>query len=84
MILGVSFDTPEQNKRFKEKYSFPFPLLCDTDRSLGLAYGACEDPEARNAKRISVVIGPNGNILRLYPTVKAKTHPEQVLEDLTA
>jgi thioredoxin-dependent peroxiredoxin len=32
VILGVSFDTPAENKAFAEKYHFNFPLICDTDR----------------------------------------------------
>ena len=31
MIIGVSFDTPDENKKFAEKFHFDFPLLCDTD-----------------------------------------------------
>ena len=81
VILGASFDGQEANSRFREKYSFPFSLLCDTDRTLGLAYGACDDTDAKSAKRLSVVIGPDGKVLRIYPTVKADTHPQQVLED---
>ena len=82
VILGASFDTPEENSRFREKYSFPFSLLCDADRTLGLAYGACEDVGAKSAKRITVVIGPEGDVRRVYPEVNASTHAEQVLKDL--
>ncbi len=82
MILGASFDKPEANSRFREKFGFPFSLLSDTDRTLGLAYGACDKADAKSAKRISVVIGPDGHVLRVYPTVKAAEHPEQVLRDL--
>ena len=82
MILGASFDKPEANSRFREKFGFPFSLLSDTDRTLGLAYGACDEADAKSAKRISVVIGPDGQVLRVYPTVKAAEHPEQVLRDL--
>lgn len=32
--------------------------------------------------RISVVIGPDGKILKLYPKVNAKTHFDEVLKDL--
>jgi len=39
-ILGASFDTPADNAAFARKYSFPFPLLSDPDRTLALAYGA--------------------------------------------
>ena len=82
VILGASFDTSEENGRFREKFSFPFSLLCDTDRTLGLAYGACQDAGAQSAARITVVIGPEGDVLRVYPKVEARTHAEQVLKDL--
>src|SRR5688500_13557846 len=54
VILGVSFDTPEENRSFAQKFGFKFPLLCDVDRELGLAYGACETPEEGYARRIGV------------------------------
>jgi peroxiredoxin len=49
---------------------------------VGLAYGACDDESARNAKRISYVIGPEGTILAAYPKVDAARHPEEVLKAL--
>ena len=53
-ILGVSFDTPAENKKFAEKFHFNFPLICDTDRTIGTAYGANADPaEGRAARRAS-------------------------------
>lgn len=84
MIVGASFDTVEENKAFVDKFSFPFPLLCDTERSLGMAYGACASPDAAHANRITVVVGPDGKVARVYPEVSAKTHPEQVLAGLQA
>jgi len=56
--------------------------LCDTDRAIGMAYGACDDPTAGTAKRISYLIGPDGKIKKAYPKVDAAAHPEQVLKDL--
>lgn len=82
VVLGVSFDTAAENRAFKEKYDFPFPLLCDTERMLGVAYGACEAPTAAHAKRITVVIDPQGKIARVYDKVDARTHPQTVLDDL--
>ena len=40
VILGASFDTPERNAAFAKKFSFPFLLLSDTDKSLAIKYGA--------------------------------------------
>jgi hypothetical protein len=28
-ILGIRFDSVEDNRKFAEKYQFNFPLLCD-------------------------------------------------------
>jgi len=78
----VSFDTQEQNKAFAEKFGYKFPLLCDTKRELGMAYGACDDPKAEYAKRISYVIGPDGRIVQAYPKVSAAAHPKELLSAL--
>jgi peroxiredoxin Q/BCP len=79
-IYGVSFNNAQQNKAFAEKFHFNFPLLCDTTRTLGLAYGAADDAKATNAKRIGVVIGPDGRIKEWLPKVDAKTYPTEVLQ----
>jgi peroxiredoxin len=47
-----------------------------------MAFGACADPGAGNAKRISVLIGEDGTIERVYPKVDPKQHAEQVLRDV--
>jgi peroxiredoxin len=47
-----------------------------------MAYGACEDPQAKTAKRISYLIGPDGRIKKAYPKVDAASHPEEVLKDI--
>jgi len=82
VVLGISLDSPAANKKFREKFSFPFDLLSDESKSVALAYGAVEDASARTAKRISYLIGPDGKIKKAYATVKAADHPEQVLGDL--
>ena len=82
MILGISNDPPAKNLKFKEKYSFPYDLLCDEDNAVGIAYGAAEEREAKSLKRISYLIGPDGLIKKVYGTVKTAEHPDQVLRDL--
>jgi thioredoxin-dependent peroxiredoxin len=81
-VLGISFNDIEENAAFAEKYQFPFPLLCDTDRSVGIAYGACADKKARYASRISILIDEDGNIARIYDKVNPRDHPAQVLADV--
>lgn len=82
MVLGASFNSVEQNAAFAAKNSFNFPLLCDTDRTLGLACGACTEPKARYAKRVSVLIDEAGKVLRFYDSVNPRDHPGQVLVDV--
>lgn len=81
-MFGVSFDTKEENNAFACKFSFPFPLLCDTTRAMGLAYGAADSADAGYPKRISYLIGPNGDILVAYEKVDPTGHPDQVIADL--
>ena len=78
----MSFDSVEKNAAFAKKFGFDFPLLCDTERKLGVAYGAADDEKASTAKRISYLIGPEGKIRKAYPKVNAAAHPEEILNDL--
>lgn len=80
-MLGASFDTVDEIAAFAAKHDFPFDLLSDTDRSLGVAYGAADGPKDRYARRISYLIGPGGTIAAAYDQVDPASHPRQVLED---
>lgn len=83
MILGVSFDTPEENRAFAEKFQFNFPLLCDTERTMGAAYGACEPGDTSGyAKRVGVILAPDGTVRQYLPKVDAKTFPDDALRML--
>jgi peroxiredoxin Q/BCP len=82
LVLGASFDTVEQNAAFAHKNAFNFPLLCDTDRTLGLACGACTSPKDRYAKRVSILIDEAGKVMRCYDSVDPRDHAAQVLVDV--
>ena len=74
VILGVSLDNETDNKAFAEKFDFPYPLLCDVDHKIALAYKAIKGPQDEYASRISYVIDENGNILEAISQVDTKTH----------
>lgn len=38
-IIGVSRDNPTSQKKFREKYSLPFPLVADADGKIAEAFG---------------------------------------------
>ena len=81
-ILGVSTDSQAENASFAEKNDFSYPLLCDTEKTLCVAYGACDGPEAESASRITYVIDPEGKIAQVYDKVDARKHPEALLEKI--
>jgi peroxiredoxin Q/BCP len=57
-------------------------LLCDTDRSIGLAYGAAESATDEYAKRIAYVIDENGRIAHAHAKVDARSYPAEQLKTL--
>lgn len=81
-MLGISFDPVEANAAFAAKYHFPFPLLSDTDRRVGLAYGVAADAKAAYARRVTFVIGPDGKIEQVIDPVDARSHAETLLPSL--
>ncbi|MBW3621348.1 MAG: redoxin domain-containing protein [Actinobacteria bacterium] len=87
VILGVSFDTREENAAFAEEFDFPFPLLCDTDREVSARFGAArpdDDPAANFARRVSYLIDPSGTVRRAYEVTDIPAHPGELLDDLRA
>lgn len=74
----------EDNADFAEKQKFPFPLLSDTTREVGLAYGACDDKQAGFARRITYVIDREGKVTHAFPKVDPRIHAAQILEALGA
>lgn len=83
-IYGVSFDSVEENRAFAEKFGFDFRLLCDVERQLGLAYGACDAKTDGFARRISYLIGPDGAVAHVFGEVSPKTHAAEVLSAVRA
>jgi peroxiredoxin Q/BCP len=81
-VIGVSFDSPEENRRFAEKYKFPFRLVCDTDKKIGVAYGAADSTKDEYARRIAYVIDENGKIAQAHAKVDASSYPAEQLKTL--
>jgi thioredoxin-dependent peroxiredoxin len=87
MILGASFDTPEENRGFAELHAFPFRLLSDEDRTAGEAYETKRGPEEDHneyAKRRTYLIDPDGIVVRAYRVTDIPHHPDEVLGDIRA
>ncbi|MCP4902028.1 MAG: peroxiredoxin [bacterium] len=82
-VFGASYDTPEDNSAFAEKYSLQFLLLSDEEKTLAKAIGASSSMRPW-PKRISYLVGADGTILKVYPKVSPAEHAGEVLEDLKA
>lgn len=78
VVLGVSTDDVDSHHAFVEKYKLPFTLLADPDREIVQAYNAGDG----RAKRVTFLIGPDGQILRAYQKVDPSSHADQILDDL--
>lgn len=78
-ILGISRDTPDANRGFAERYGMTFPLLSDESGQTCMAYEAWE---GMAVKRITYVIGPNGQIVFAIENLNAREHPIAVLDYL--
>jgi thioredoxin-dependent peroxiredoxin len=68
VILGISFDSVEENRAFAEKFGYGFRLLSDPERKAGVAYKAAENASDPYAKRFTYVIGPDGKIEQAIDT----------------
>jgi thioredoxin-dependent peroxiredoxin len=84
-VLGCSIDSADSHKAFIKKFSLPFSLLLDPDRGIARAYGADNGiPVLGLDRRVTYVIGEDGLILKVYPSVDPGVHARQIVHDLGA
>ncbi len=76
-ILGVSFDSASSHETFKQKFSLPFPLLVDKDRSIAKAYGVGGE---KYPNRDTIVIDKDGIVERILRSVNPAPHAKELLE----
>ncbi len=82
MVLGVSKDSVEAEKKFAEKNKLTFRLLADEDGAVIRTYGV--DLAFGVAKRQSFLIDSKGKIAKHYASVAPAKHAAEVAKDLAA
>jgi peroxiredoxin Q/BCP len=87
VILGISADAPERQKKFEQKYDLPYTLLSDADKKMANAFGVMKEKNMYGKKvmgieRTTFIIGPDGKIAHVFHKVKADGHAEEVLGTL--
>ncbi len=82
-VLGISYDTPESHKEFKEKYHLPFTLLSDETKEIAKKYGAYRGDNAIPVpRRITFLIDEKGKIIKIFPQVDVTRHAEEILNTI--
>jgi len=82
--VGVSPDKPAKNKKFQEKYEFPYTLLSDTENVLAKAYGAWVQKklygrEYMGIDRSTFLVDAAGVVRQAWRSVKVAGHVDAVL-----
>jgi thioredoxin-dependent peroxiredoxin len=86
-VFGVSTDNEKSHKKFEEKFSLPFTLLADSEKTLVKAYGVWAPKkfmgrEFLGTLRTSFLIDPKGKVAKVYEKVKPELHAREVVTDL--
>ena len=86
-ILGVSGDDVKSHNKFVKKFDLNFPLLADTDYTVGKAFGVYGEKSLfgklfMGYKRESFLISPEGEIIKQYQGVKPEEHVAEIIADL--
>jgi thioredoxin-dependent peroxiredoxin len=87
IVLGVSTDPVKSHDKFITKFALPFTLLADTDKRIVQTYGVWGEKSFMGRKyqgthRVTFLIGPDGQIKKIWPTVKPEEHAQEVLAAL--
>lgn len=85
VVLGVSGDSVGSHKKFADKYSLPFPLIADEDKSVHNAFGTWGEKQLYGKKymgtlRTTFLISEDGVIEEVIEKVKTKDHVTQILK----
>jgi thioredoxin-dependent peroxiredoxin len=83
-VVGVSRDSVESHRRFKEKYGIPYRLLADVEGTVCNAFGVIVEKNMYGKKSLGIqrstfLVGPGGTIVRAWHRVSVDGHAEDVL-----
>lgn len=87
-VIGVSTQDEKSHKKFIEKNSLPFPLICDTEKKLVTALGVYGERKmygkvTKGVFRTTFIADENGIVTRIIgpKEIKVKEHAAQILGD---
>lgn len=86
-VFGVSRDSIESHRNFKEKYNLPFELLSDRDEKLCKHFNVIREKQWHDITYDSIVrstflINAKGEVVKEWRDVKVETRVTNVLKEL--
>ena len=83
-VVGVSKDSVNSHKKFKDKYDLPFTLLSDTSTDMLQAFGAWGEKKmygktVMGTIRKTFIFDEKGILTEIIEKVDTKNHAEQIL-----
>jgi peroxiredoxin Q/BCP len=86
-VLGISRDTPEKLRAFRDSDGLTFPLLSDADHAVHEAYGAWGEKQnygktVTGVLRSTFVVDEEGKIVEAMYNVKATGHVARLRKTL--
>lgn len=83
-VVGVSKDSVNSHKKFKDKYDLPFTLLSDTSTDMLQAFGAWGEKKmygktVMGTIRKTFIFDEKGILTETIEKVDTKNHAEQIL-----
>lgn len=83
LIFGISADSVESHRAFKEKYRLNFTLLSDPDHEFLAALGAWGEKTRYGKKTVGIIrstflFDPEGKLIKVWNNVSPQNHGEQI------
>jgi len=84
-VIGVSADDEKSHRKFIKKFSLPYTLIADIDRSINEAYGVWQEKMLFGRKymgtvRTTFIINEKGIIENIIDKVNSEEHTSQILK----
>lgn len=88
-VIGLSQDSPESHQKFLAKHRLNFQLWSDEQGDLIKACGALIEKNLfgkkfTTSKRMTLILDPQGKVIKTYQNVKPEIHAQEILNYLLA
>jgi peroxiredoxin Q/BCP len=83
VVIGVSPDSLESHRKFKNKFGLPYLLLSDENHKLADNFGIWKEKSMYGRRymgfeRTTVIVDRKGRVARIFPKVKIPGHIQEV------